>query len=393
MAESRTILVSGAGIAGLTAALSLALRGFRVEVFEKSGKIEAEGAGIQVSPNALRILDEIGVGHQVRLSASAPQGLRILSAWSGWKLNTVPFGAQAIQRFGLPYLNIHRADLHQALFTAANDHPDIEIHLDTAISDHTSHENGVTALASSKGAYTEHRGRLLIGADGIWSSVRKQLDGKAVATHSGHVAWRGMIPAARIPSGWDTDSATLVMGGGSHAVIYPVRNGRYLNVVIVSRAADRNAEVDRSPDPALLEKILRYWNRKFIELVRSTAGWTIWPLFQMPPTSKFASGRIALIGDAAHGMVPFAAQGACMAIEDAHVLARLLAERESIEAALDAFNLERVERVRRVARLARLNGAIYHLPVPFSLARDAVIAMMPPSRLLERQAWIYDWKP
>lgn len=393
MAQSRTILVAGGGIAGLSAALALAEKGFRVEVFEKASDHSEEGAGIQISPNALRVLDLLGAGTAVRRSATAPQGIHIRSAPSGRLVNTVPLGALAIERFGLPYLNLHRADLHQALAIVAAEHPDIVIHAGTEVTDFTGHAQGVTLLARHSRGISEFRGRMLVGADGIHSAVRVQLAGAAAARPSGLVAWRGMIPDMRLPGDWDRDHSALVMGPGAHGVFYPVRKGRYLNAVIVTREPEGARDVDRAPDPALLLASLKPWHESILAVVKAVERWTLWPLRVMPSRPMLASGGVALVGDAAHGMLPFAAQGAAMAIEDAHVLARHLAASQDSAAALAAYGRERSARVERVMRLARLNGWIYHLPAPFGLARNLAIASTQPRSLLERQAWIYDWKP
>ena len=393
MAASRSIIISGAGIAGLTAALALSRRGYRIEIHERAERIETAGAGIQLSPNALRVFDKLNVLDAVKRVAMSPDGVRILSAGSARQIRTVPLGAFAIERYGIGYLTIHRSELSQALLSACNDDPDIILHTASAVSDAVNHPNGISAMVTSATRVNTHRGAMMIFADGIHSAGRKEAFAMPGAVHSGFEAWRGMIPADALPPGFDLENTQLIWGRGAHAVLYPVRKGRYLNAVICARSRDRSLRLPRKGDAGVLLDSLRGWHpslRQLFELVRE---WPVWPLLEMPRKGPWHHGRMALIGDAAHGMLPFAAQGAAMGIEDAEVLAAMVERHGTSEAALASWEALRRKRVRKVVALARQNGRIYHMGWPFSMARNLVLGLTSPGNLAERQAWIYDWKP
>ncbi|MEZ5880093.1 MAG: FAD-dependent monooxygenase [Nitratireductor sp.] len=393
MAASRSIIVSGAGIAGLTAALALSRRGYRVEVHERGKRIETAGAGIQLSPNALRVFDKLNVLDAVKRVAMSPDGVRIVSAHNGKLIRTVPLGASAIQRHGIGYLTIHRSELAQALVTACNDDPDIELHTGSTVSDAVDHANGISAMVTRGTSVRTHRGTMMVFADGIHSAGRKEAFALPGARHSGFEAWRGMISAEALPPGFDLENTQLVWGTGAHAVLYPVRKGRYLNAVICIETPDRSQTQPREGDAAELMHRLRGWHKPFRQLFELAREWPVWPLLEMPPKDTWHHGRMVMIGDAAHGMLPFAAQGAAMGIEDAEVLAAMVERHGASEKALDAWENLRRKRVLEVAALARRNGRIYHMRWPGSMVRDLVLSLTSPAKLADRQAWIYDWKP
>ena len=393
MAASRSIIISGAGIAGLTAALALSRRGYRIEVHERATHIETAGAGIQLSPNALRVFDKLNVLEAIRRVATAPDGIRILSAGSGRLIRTVPLGASAIERYGIGYLTIHRSELAQALQSACGEDPDITIHTGSSISDAVDHANGISAMINRGTSVNTHRGALMVFADGIHSLGRKEAFALPGASHSGFEAWRGMIPAASLPPDFDLENTQLIWGAGAHAVLYPVRKGRYLNAVICMNTQDRSQTLPRKGDAGELMRRLRSWHKSYRELFELTREWPVWPLLQMQAKGPWHHGRMAMIGDAAHGMLPFAAQGAAMGIEDAEVLAAMVERHGTSEKALADWERLRRNRVRKVAALARKNGRIYHMGLPGSLARNLVLSFSNPARLADRQAWIYDWKP
>lgn len=393
MAASRSIIISGAGIAGLTAALAFSARGYRVEVHERSKQIETAGAGIQLSPNALRVFDKLNVLEAVKRVASAPDGIRILTAGSAKQINTVPLGSAAIRRHGIGYLTIHRSELAQALLAACNDDPDITIQTGSAVSDAVGHSNGISAMVTRGASVNTHRGALMVFADGIHSAGRTEAFALPGAVHSGFEAWRGMISADALPKGFDLENTQLVWGTGAHAVLYPVRKGRQVNAIVCIRTRDRSQMLPRKGEADVLLQRLRRWHGSFRSLFGAVEEWPVWPLLAMPARGTWHHGRMVLIGDAAHGMLPFAAQGAAMGIEDAEVLAAMVERHGTTQKALAQWEKLRRQRVRRVAALAHRNGRIYHMGWPGSLARNAVVSLSDGERLAERQAWIYDWKP
>lgn len=393
MADSRSVLIAGGGIAGLTAALCFSKIGYHVEVFEQSKFFEPLGAGLQLSPNALQILDDLGVGRHIRLTSTTPQAIKILNAWRGAKLAEVPLGAEAIVQFGLPYICVHRADLHQALLLACNDDPDIRINMDATALDCTHHPNGVSALIKKRNKIDTYRGRIFVCADGINSKIRSEIFEGNPSHHTGYEAWRAMIPAEKVSNKFPMDFTHLVMARGAHAVFYPVRNGRHLNVVVVTKSKKPTATPISQADPSILHTKTRFWSRRFKRMFAEVDDWSVWPLMAVPETGNWVLDGMVMIGDAAHGMPPYAAQGAALAIEDAQVLANCVEEDNEIDKALKNFQTKRMARVKKVGKLAKTNRQLYHMGFPFSLARNLGMALTPKKHLLMRQAWIYNWRP
>lgn len=400
MPASRTVLVAGGGIAGLNAALCLARIGYRVEVFERADRFEPVGAGLQISPNALRVLEWLGIDNRLKMTATAPASIRVLSAHSGRQISAVPLGSQAIERYGLPYLVAHRADLLQVLVNACKDNPDITLHMGLRIDDVVDHANGVTALGFGEAKLEEFHANALVAADGVWSRLRERHFGLAAAKYSGIVAWRTLIPADTLPGSQDLENTRLYLGSESHAVCYPVRAGRYLNVVVLTPSPSEPPGMSgnwvESVDVSELRGQLDGWSAEFTSLLGGKTAWSRWPLFASPLRGNWHKGRVALIGDAAHAMLPFSAQGAAMGIEDGYVLANLLgadADDAQIASAFEQYTSDRKPRVRRTARLAETNRQIYHMRAPFSVARNLAMSAMGGSRLLARQDWLYGWQP
>lgn len=416
MPKSQNILIAGGGIAGLTAALAIRATGAisnHIQLFEKSDGNQTGGAGIQISPNAMRVLHEIGLGKQIRAAGTSIGGIHIYKASTSWPIKTIELGAYALQRFGMPYLSFHRSDLHQILMSAAENEPAIGLYSGSTVSDFSIHENGVSALVNRGEKITQNRGNLLVIADGVHSNLRAQLVEEdprhfQPAKPSGLCAWRAMIPQARIPEKFSTDHVSLILDKKTHCVVYPVKAGRYLNVALI--LPDRRmAEVQTTADTAWLFEAIKTWHPRFKWLIEAAQSWTRWPLFETP-SGSFLSKKIALVGDAAHAMLPFAAQGAALAMEDGFVLARSLAaisqtkhdddmtgarliDDEKIDTALENYQMQRLARINRARRFSRRNGRIYHFGLPLSLARNLALGLMPSHRFLERQAWLYDWRP
>ncbi|MCU0790921.1 MAG: FAD-dependent monooxygenase [Nitratireductor sp.] len=396
---SRTITVAGGGIAGLSAALCLAQRGFRVDVFERAAAFESVGAGLQISPNAFHVIDGLGLGRALKAVATAPLAIRVMNARSGREIARIPLGEQAIERYGAPYLVAHRADLHQVLAVAAKDHPDIALRLGQRLDDVAIHANGVTSLVFGGGKVEEYQGLAMIAADGVWSRLRNLYFDKAQAVHSGLTAWRGLVPMEVLPAGQDRDNVQLWLAPNAHAVSYPIRQGRYLNFVAITATPAGDGEPAEGwaheAKASELENGLAGWHRSILDLIAHRTHWTKWPLFAAPALKAWSHGAMVLTGDAAHAMLPFAAQGAAMAIEDAAVLAQCLAKPGATppEEAFAQFEKLRRPRVKKAADLARTNQSIYHMRQPLAAARDASMAAMGGERLLARQDWLYGWKP
>ncbi|MGY3489354.1 salicylate hydroxylase [Bradyrhizobium sp. USDA 4011] len=399
MALTRTVIVAGAGIGGLTTSLALAAQGFRIVVLEKAERLEEAGAGIQLSPNASRILVELGLKEQLARRAVTPESVNILSARAGGEIARMPLGQAAEFRAGAPYWVIHRADLQAALQAAVNDHPDIDLRLGCQFEDVTKHAKGLTVVQRRGNARQEELAVALIGADGIWSSVRGHLFPDVQPQFSGLIAWRGTLDATALPREYTAPRVQLWMGPDAHLVAYPISAGRQINVVaIVSGTWNRPGW----SEPGDINEIkgafaAARWPATARMLIGAVDGWRKWALFTLPDIGRWSEGAVTLLGDAAHAMLPFAAQGAGMAIEDAAVLAKALADctgenTAGIPAALKRYAEMRRRRVLKVQRMARQQGRIYHLSGPLAIARDLAIRAIGPQRMLARQDWIYDWR-
>lgn len=398
MTPSRTVLIAGAGIGGLTASLALAAKGFRVIVIEKAERLEEAGAGLQLSPNASRIL--IGLGLRERLAAHAlvPDAVSIMSVRRGGEVCRLPLG-EAAAAYGAPYWVIHRADLQAALLNQVRADPNIDLQLGTPFEDTTMSATGVTGGLRAGAVRREETPWVLIGADGVWSALRDQLFPNARPQFSGLIAWRGTVETARLPAAAAMPCVKLWMGPDAHLVAYPVSGGQRINVVAIVPGNWNQPGWSEPGDAADITHrfVTAGWPEPARAMIGAIDGWRKWALFTSPSLPAWHSGATALLGDAAHAMLPFAAQGAGMAIEDAAVLAQCLAEAtesaDGATAALARYTHLRRERVARVQWLAQQNGRIYHLKGVAALARDLGITALGARRMLARQDWIYNWRP
>jgi salicylate hydroxylase len=399
VAASRTIFVAGAGIGGLTAALALAQQGFRVVVLEKAERLEEAGAGLQLSPNASRVLIALGLQPRLAPRAVIPDAVSIMSARSGGEVARLPLGDAATARAGAPYWVMHRADLQAALQAEVSDHPDIELRLGCQFEDAVAHAKGLTVAHRSGVTRRQELALALIGADGIWSTVRGQLFPHSQPLFSGMIAWRGTIEAGRVPREYAAHRVQLWMGPNAHLVAYPIASARRINVVAIVPGTWNRPGWSEPGDIADIKSRFAppQWSASARMMIGAVDEWRKWALFTVPGDSEWTSGAIALLGDAAHAMLPFIAQGAGMAIEDAAVLAKCLGEARheggaAIAAALQRYAKLRRSRVTRVQRAARQSARIYRLTGPAAFARDLTIRMMGAERVLARQNWIYDWR-
>ena len=382
----------------MTASLALAAQGFRVVVLEKAPRLEEAGAGLQLSPNASSVL--IGLGLQGRLAARAvtPDAISLMSAQAGGEVIRMPLGEAASFRAGAPYWVLHRADLQGALQAQVEEHPDIELRLGCQFEDAVAHAKGLTVVQRSGMTRRQEVAVGLIGADGIWSTVRQHLFPDAQPQFSGLIAWRGTLDATQLPREYTARRIQLWMGPRAHLVAYPISGARQINVVAVVPGTwnrpgwSAPGEVNEIKNAFASSR----WPGPARMMIGAVDEWRKWALFTMPEGGGWSDGAIGLMGDAAHAMLPFAAQGAGMAIEDAAVLAKCLGATgetgAGIPDALKRYARLRRSRVGRVQRAARRAGQIYHLTGAMALARDLAIKAMGAQRMLARQDWIYDWR-
>src|SRR5215471_828266 len=370
-------MIAGAGIGGLTAALAIAQRGFGVAVFDQAQRLEEVGAGIQLSPNASRVLLALGLGDQLRRHVVTPQELRVVDARTARAIVRAPLGAAAEQRFGAPYWVIHRGDLQAVLIEAVGRYPEIILHLGARIEDFVLNENGVTVFARSPQGTLEHRGAALIAADGLWSTLRRRLGDRHDPRFAGHTAWRALAPADALVSELRAPVVNLWLGSSAHLVHYPVRGGSLINVVAIIRDEWREAGWTAPAEGA--EILARYpasmWSQAARAILAAPRLWQKWALYDRAPLAHWGQGAVTLLGDAAHPMLPYLAQGAAMAIEDAAVLAQRLAEVPNDPAdAISRYERQRRRRTARAQRGARRNGTVYHMGGAETLLR--IIALL-----------------
>jgi salicylate hydroxylase len=386
------VLIAGAGIGGLTAALAIARQGLPVALFDQAERLEEVGAGIQLSPNATRVLISLGLADRLAPATVAPAAIHLRAGGSGHDIAIMPLGEQA--RHGAPYWVVHRADLQGALLAAVQSRGGITLKLGARIDGFVLGPQGVAARTSGREGTGEQHGEVLIGADGLWSRLRESLGSRTPARFAGRTAWRAVAPAADVPRAFREPEVNLWIGQGGHLVHYPIRGGAAVNIVAVtsddwqstqwSTAADRDEVLARFPP--------RLWATEARELLAAPERWQKWALYDRAPSTNWGHGPVTLLGDAAHPMLPFLAQGAAMAIEDAAVVAGALARSPGDPAgALRDYERQRQPRTARVQRAARRNDFVYHLGQPIALVRDATLAALGGRRLLAQYDWIYRW--
>lgn len=352
----RNVLIAGGGLAGLTVALALEHFGFAATVFERSSSSEKTGAGIQISPNASRLLEKLGVLPNLQDRAVEPKSVLLCDGATTMPLLSLDM-SDARKRWGAPYLVAHRADLHAALLAQAKSRPAIRIRTGCEVSHFASHANGVTVSLTSDSVVSEDEGMLLIGADGVWSRIRALLGGSR-PVFSGRVAFRKMFAPDDLPPALkrllSERQVAAFLSPKAHIVAYPVSSSRSLNLVGIVNGFE-GSEKPTHGDWGLFDAALA---RLFTEPV----GWTPYPVYFVPDSDKWSDGRsIVLLGDAAHAMEPYAAQGAAMAIEDAWVFAACLAKhRTEMPSAIAEYEAMRRPRISRIAQRTRANRFAYH---------------------------------
>lgn len=384
------ILITGGGIGGLAAALSLAQQGIASSIYERRSEHGEEGAGIQIGPNGMRILESLGLAKDLLEHAAAPEGIEVRDGRSGKVLTRLPLGGDIKSRFGAPYWTMHRQDLHRAMLAAAKRSDLISIRTGCLVK--SAHDLGDhVSIALDTGENTW--GSAVIAADGVRSGLRTDLFGGVSPLFSGKCAFRNVIPASQLPPGPSRDHVNIWLSPGAHVVLYPVRGGSEFALVAifdeVSQSEGWNTEVE--PESVLARAV--GLSADIQAIIKAAAGWRMWALLQLAMPQHLSIGRMALLGDAAHPIPPFLAQGAVMALEDAAVLAGCLAKsKPDVAAALSRYERERRSRVLRVQRASRINGQTLHLDGAFAAARNATLRRMPPRLLMRQYDWLYGWQ-
>lgn len=389
MGAPRNIAIVGAGISGLTLALALAKFGMRVTVIEQKSEISEFGAGLQISANARKCLNALGLDEAVAAASFEPQGIDLYPFAAAKPLQTLMLGQRIAERFGAPYAVMHRGDLAAALYAAVKRFANIEIIFGVEQFD-ISEKAGKVAISFDEGGNRQRTVKpfALIGADGVRSAVRKQWLEGTDPTYSGKVAWRALVAPEELDGLIDLTRVSVLFGTRHHLVIYPLPHRNVVNLALFTQERERDIAALHKGQPTLQKGKDTRLNSI---LSAVDADWTPWVLSEVD-LERWHKGAVGLIGDAAHAMLPFQAQGAAMGIEDAAVLAPLLATAPNPEHAFIRYAALRQDRVKRIQAVSRKNGKIFHMPFPLSVARDAVIRAEGPEGHFRRLDWLYSYE-
>ncbi|HEV7265220.1 MAG TPA: 3-hydroxybenzoate 6-monooxygenase [Falsiroseomonas sp.] len=385
---SPPILVAGGGIGGLAAALGLARQGFAVQVLEKAPQLGEVGAGIQLGPNAFHAFDALGVGDTARAMAIQVDRLRLMDALSAEEICHIDLGDDFRQCFGNPYAVIHRGDLHGVFLKACRENKLIALRTSAEVARYAQDGSGVTALLPDGEAV---RGRALIGADGLWSNVRRQVVGDGPPRVSGHTTYRSVIPTEHMPENLRWNAATLWAGPKCHIVHYPLQGWKTFNLVVTYHNDAPEPVTGKPVSEAEVFAGFHHVHPTAQSIIRHGRDWKLWVLCDRDPVENWVDGRVALLGDAAHPMLQYMAQGACMAMEDAVCLAHLFAAHQGdVALALPAYNARRALRTARVQLTSRAIGEhVYHPAGAHAALRNGIMRAKSQAEWRDTLAWLY----
>lgn len=385
---SEPVLVAGGGIGGLMTALTLGKSGYPVHLLEQADKFEEVGAGVQLGPNATRILQEWTLLENLESTMVQPDEVRVLDAVQDRLVGRMPLGDAIRHRFGAPYAVIHRGDLHTALLDACRAEAGVTIETGQTIVGYEQSSSGVE-LQTDKGRKIP--GAALVGADGLWSTVRRQMLGDGMPDYAGHTAYRALVGPDAMPADCTANATTLWAGPGMHLVHYPVSGGRRHNVVAICENTWRD---DGWHSSGTREEVMLQFQHccdRLLRILEASPNYGKWALADRPPARIWSDGRVTLLGDAAHPVLPYLAQGAAMAVEDAHVLALCLQDASGhFETAFGKYQSTRQPRTARLYRESRRQGGIYHARGVKRFARNQVMKRLTAEQWYKRVKWIYD---
>ncbi|WP_439115459.1 FAD-dependent monooxygenase [Hydrogenophaga sp.] len=397
------VVVAGGGIGGLACALALARAGVSVDVLEQASAFGEVGAGLQLGPNAVRVLHAWGLTDELQACAAFPEALWVRDAHGGQRLGQLRLGAMALARYAQPYATLHRADLHSLLLRAVRQEPGVRLHLNTRLA---AYEQTPDAVQVTTENGTVLQGQALMGSDGLWSRVRAQMLGAQPVRASGHLAYRGMVHRDDVPAAQRDNVVTAWLGPRLHVVHYPVRSGEWFNVVAVVHGVlghGHGGPVGSDPQSwsheaqaADLKRALGSACPDLMAMINAVQGWKLWALNDRAPMTgphEHAQGRVALLGDAAHPLRPYLAQGAAMALEDAWTIGRLRGAAPAADwpALLGTYAQTRWARNARVQSRSQRNGTIFHASGVLRWGRNTAMAVLGES--LMDNPWLYDGPP
>jgi salicylate hydroxylase len=381
------VLIAGGGIGGLAAALGLAQKGIRSTLLERSATLGEIGAGIQLGPNAFHAFDYLGVGGAARRMAVYIDQLRLMDALTAEEITHVDLREPFRKRFGNPYAVVHRGDLHGVFLRACREHALIELRVSSEVTGYEQDGGSVTAQLANGERVT---GRLLIGADGLWSNIRKQVTLDGPPRVSGHTTYRSVIPTEQMPEDLRWNAATLWAGPKCHIVHYPLSDWKVFNLVVTYHN-DAPEPVAGKPvgDDDVMQGFAHVHERAR-NIIRHGTNWRLWVLCDRDPNERWVDGRVALLGDAAHPMLQYFAQGACQAMEDAVCLSHMLSHHDDHAVALENYRARRFPRTARVQLSSRAIGEhIYHPAGDHARLRNAIMGAKSPEDYYRDLAWLY----
>lgn len=393
MRNNPGIGIVGGGIGGLTAALALLRKGHDVTVFEQAAQLQEVGAGLQVSPNGCRVLFDLGLEREIRDICFEPEGkeIRLWNTGDTWKL--FDLGVESQARYGVPYITVHRNDLHQVLVKAVEAAAPGAIRLDHRFTGVEQRDGQVTLSFHDKPDATFD---VVIGADGVHSKMREILFGAGPAKFTGIVAWRGVIPAELLPERLTRPIGTNWIGPGGHVIHYPIRRGELINFTSVIERQDWKTESWTSAGTNQeFHDDYPGWHDDVHAYIAAIPQPFKWALIARPPMQNWVNGRVALLGDACHPSLPFLAQGAVMALEDGCILARAFEEFDTIDEALDRYQRIRIPRTTRAVEGANANAERFHNPTLADPegAQRYVDEQWADDQVVERYSWLFEYDP
>ena len=381
------ILIVGAGIGGLAAALALSNAGYRTKVIEQTVEFKEIGAGIQFGPNGFKMLERLGLRDAVDHLAVFPDDLMLMDSVTEAEVTRIPLGTAFRERFNYPYALVHRADLHAVLLKACQGSESVELCPGETL-ERFDEIGQQVQVVTTKGT---HAGSALVGADGIWSKIRQDLVGDGRPRVSGHIAYRAVLPIEDVPERFRKNAMILWAGPKNHLVQYPLRGGKLFNLVAVFHSDAYDEGWNTKGDPEELRRRFAGTCDTVQTLLDKIESWRMWVLCDRDPVKDWSRGRTTLLGDAAHPMLQYLAQGACMAIEDGVVLAETLkASGGDVEAAFQAYQEARYLRTGKCQMMARLYGEFYHADGVKRELRNQMLAGRTPEQSFDGVAWLYE---
>ncbi len=385
--KDQPVIIVGGGIGGLSAALALERKDIPSQVVEQAPEFKEIGAGIQLGPNVFRMFEMLGLTEMVNALAVFPNNLIMLDSVTGEEVTRIPLGDAFRKKFSYPYALIHRADLHKVLLAACQKSPLVKLDAAQKIVAVDQSADGIVARTESG---KEYRGAALIGADGLWSTIRQMVVGDGKPNVAGHITYRAVLPTSEMPEQWRWRDMVLWAGEKVHLVHYPLRTGELFNLVAVFHSNRYEEGWDSYGDPTELHERFAKTCEPVRTLLNKIESWRMWVLCDRPPIKDWSKGRITLLGDAAHPMLQYLAQGAGMSIEDSVCLAdRVVAANGDYAAAFRAYQQARYLRTGRVQIMARVYGEFYHASGVAKELRNMMLSSRSAEDAMAGMAWLY----